>query len=428
MDYSESCAYLDSLQMFRIKLGLETMLLLLAGLGHPERGLACIHIAGTNGKGSVGSTLRSLFGAAGWRAGLYSSPHLVSVRERFAIGEELISEAEFAALMTALRREIAAIPAGPEPTWFECATLAAFRWLAEKQVDVAILETGLGGRLDATNVVQPLVSIITDISRDHEAYLGADLKSVAAEKAGIIKPGVPVVCSGRSGDSRAVIEACCTRNASPLYLFGRDFSAAMRPCGLYYRGIHGREFRDLPLVLPGEHQVLNAALALAALELVAGRLPVDEAAIRRGMAAVHWPGRMEYLQARGRRIVLDGAHNEAGVAALCAALEALEAGHRIVLIWGNMADKNMAAARSRLFALAGSIILTRAETLRSARPGELQQELAPAERARTRVVEPVAAALNAALADTGPEDLLCVAGSLYLVGQVRSLLKPGAAV
>ncbi len=426
MNFSEACAFLDSLQMFRIRLGLETMQRLLEALDHPEQRLACIHIAGTNGKGSTAATLYTLLTQAGFRAGLYTSPHLASVRERFALGGAFITEAEFAAQMTALTAVFTRT--GFTPTWFECATLLAFRWFAERQVEVVVLETGLGGRLDATNVVRPLVSVITDISHDHEAYLGSDLKSIAAEKAGIIKPGVPVVCSGQTGESTEVIAEFCARLGSPFFLFGRDFFAEPTPGGLRYRGIHSQNWQYLPLALVGAHQARNAALALAALDVVQGHFPVGAAERRSGLAAVRWPGRMEYLEAQGRHLVLDGAHNEAGLETLLTALQEREAGRRLVLLWGNMADKQLSAARHRLFARAAVVVLTRAETQRSIRPEELLFSLPPAEQAKCRCVEPVTAALTTALEATGPDDLLCVAGSLYLVGQVRALLLPGVAI
>lgn len=426
MNFSEACAFLDSLQMFRIRLGLETMQRLLEALDHPEQRLTCIHIAGTNGKGSTAATLYTLLTQAGFRAGLYTSPHLASVRERFALGGALITEAEFAAQMSALTAVFART--GLTPTWFECATLLAFRWFAERQAEVVVLETGLGGRLDATNVVHPLVSVITDISRDHEACLGADIREIAAEKAGIVKSGVPVVCAGQTGESADVIAEFCTRLGSPLFLLGRDFFAEPAPGGLHYRGLCGQNLQNLPLALAGAHQVRNAALALAALDVVQGTFPVGAVERRSGLAAVRWPGRMEYLEAQGRHLVLDGAHNEAGLETLLTALQEREAGRRLVLLWGNMADKQFSEARHRLFARVAVVVLTRAETQRSIRPEELLHGLPPEEQAKCRCVEPVTAALTTALEATGPDDLLCVAGSLYLVGQVRALLLPGVAI
>lgn len=426
MSYQEACTYLDSLQFFRIKLGLETMRLLLQELGAPQQHLRIIHIAGTNGKGSVGATLATVLSQAGYRAGFYSSPHLVDVRERFAIGGMLISKEEFSAQMGMLHDLFERT--GLHPTYFECTTLLALNWFAVKKVDVAILETGLGGRLDATNVVQSLVSVITDISRDHEQYLGSDIASIAAEKAGIIKPGVPVVFSGRSEGSTAVIASFCERLGSKLYLLGRDFFAEGGDGHLNYTGIHAQSWRGLSLALAGRHQIVNASLALAALDVLASSFPVSSDDIRTALARVRWPGRMEYLQVTcqhsTRRFLLEGAHNEAGIQALCATLEAREAGKRIFLVWGNMADKHMHSARSQLFARAEAIILTQAENKRSASPQVLWESLEMAEQQKSRCIVSVQEALQAAMAQSGEQDLICVAGSLYLVGRARSVLVP----
>lgn len=424
--YRQACAYLEGLRLFRIKLGLATMTRLLQELGQPQRRLCCIHIAGTNGKGSVGATLSALLRQGGYRTAFYSSPHLVEVRERFTIDGIPIPQEEFTAQMTLLQELF--LRTGLQPTYFECTTLLALNWFAAREVDVAILETGLGGRLDATNVVDPVVSVITDISRDHERYLGAAIEAIAAEKAGIIKAGVPVVCSGRTGASAGVIASFCQKLGSRLLLFGRDFSAEGGHGRLDYSSICGAYWRDLPLALAGAHQVVNTALALAALELVAAEFPLGIEVIRAGLSRVRWPGRMEYLHVacgRGkRRILLEGAHNEAGVQALCGSLDALEAGRRIVLLWGNMADKHLSAARSRLFAAAGHIFLTRVDDgERSAAPEAIWQELSPQERDRTRCLDCAEEALQAALDTAGEEDLVCVAGSLYLVGRIRNALK-----
>lgn len=423
--YRQASAYLEGLQFFRIKLGLATMTRLLQELGQPQRRLRCIHIAGTNGKGSVGATLSTLLSRGGYCSGFYSSPHLVEVRERFTIDGRPIPQEEFSDQM-AILQELSR-RTGLQPTYFECTTLLALNWFAARKVDVAILETGLGGRLDATNVVDPMVSVITDISRDHEQYLGTDIRAIAAEKAGIVKAGVPVVCSGRTGASAEVIASFCHKLGSRLLLFGRDFSARGEKGRFDYSGIHGAQWRDLPLALAGAHQVVNTALALATLELVAADFPLDVETIRAGLARVCWPGRMEYLhlacgQGR-RRILLEGAHNEAGVQALCASLEALEPGRRIVLLWGNMADKHLSAARSRLFAAAERIFLTRVDGERSAAPGAIWQELSPEERGRARCLDCAEEALQAALDAAGEEDLVCVAGSLYLVGRIRHALE-----
>lgn len=423
LSFASAAAWLDGLQLFKIKLGLDTTRELLADLGSPERGLPVLHIAGTNGKGSVGATLAAILTAAGYRTGFYSSPHLSCVRERFRLDGQCITEARFASLAGRLR----AVLGERQPTYFEATTLMALLWFAEERVDAAILETGMGGRLDATNVVTPLVCLLTDISRDHEQHLGSTLSAIAGEKAGIIKPGVPTVFSGRAAEALPVIEARCRDLHSPLMLYGRDFDGTLDAEGtLEYQSPAGQSRTGLALALRGAHQAVNTSLALAAMEMVAPIFPISEQALREGLQQVRWPGRMELLhivhQEKKLRLLLDGAHNEAGVAALTVALRHGFPRRQLVLVWGNMADKNMGAVLFELMAMAERILLTRAESQRSAAPSLLLAQLPPDLQAKSQCVEPVEQALAVAGALAEANDLLCVAGSLYLVGRVRRLL------
>ena len=429
MDYQQATAWLDQLQFFKIKLGLDTTSALLAELGNPQEQLKIIHIAGTNGKGSVGATLLSILSASGYRTGFYSSPHLSSVRERFRIGDQCIPQADFAQLVGRLA---AFLEGRPNPTYFEFTTILALLWFAEQQADVVILETGMGGRLDATNVVKPQVAIITDISRDHEQHLGSTLAAIAGEKAGIVKPGVPTIFSGREAEALPVIEARCRELQSPLLLYGRDFDGARNRAELLdYRPIHGPARSNLPLALHGDHQAVNASLALAALELLAPVFPVSPQALIEGLRQVRWPGRMELLatprqgetgQNKTLRWLLDGAHNEAGVAALLAALQQGFPRRRLLLVWGNMADKHLGEAFVEILTLADEVVFTRAESQRSATPEALYAALPPQFQAKARCSETVEQALTLIKHRAAPEDLICVAGSLYLVGRVRQLL------
>lgn len=422
MKYPEACAWLDAHQFFKIKLGLESTRSLLAELGNPQERLAIVHIAGTNGKGSVGATLLALLTAGGYRTGFYSSPHLSSVRERFRINDRLISEAEF----TTLIERLADCLAGrPHPTYFELTTILALLWFAEQQTEAVILETGMGGRLDATNVVTPLVSIITDISLDHQQYLGETIAAIAGEKAGIVKPGVPVVFSGAEADALPVIAERCREQGSPLLLLGRDFHGQSVDDGLRFTGRAG-EAQTYPLSLRGSHQVGNTALALAALECLADRWPLRGAQLAAGLGQVRWPGRMELIavvhQGKSVSVLLDGAHNEAGVARLCHSLRHGYPRRRLLLIWGKMADKALGTAFEELLSLADLLLLTRAESERSAAPQALRASLPAAFQAGCRCVEPAAQALDQALHLAEVGDLICVAGSLYLVGALRPLL------
>ena len=425
MNYQEASAYLDQLQFFKIKLGLETTGQLLAELDNPQDQLKIIHIAGTNGKGSVGANLLAILSSAGYRTGLYSSPHLSSVRERFQIGADYITEACFARLVTRLQAFLADRPA---PTYFEFTTLLALLWFQDQNTDVVILETGMGGRLDATNVVTPLVSIITDISSDHEQYLGTTLTEIAGEKAGIIKPGIPVVFSGRAAETLPVIRQHCQEKNSPLYIYGQHFSGQSNSKGtLDYRPIDGPLRPNLPLVLAGAHQAINTSLALAALELIEASFPVPRQALIEGLHQVRWPGRMELLtlcaQGKTVRFLLDGAHNQAGVEALHHTLKHGYPRKRLLLIWGNMVDKQIQPALLQLIPLTAEIIFTQAESLRSTSPAALYAQLPEPARVKAGCADTVEQALDMALASAGPDDLICVAGSLYLVGRVRQLLR-----
>lgn len=423
LSFAQAAAWLDGLQQFTIKLGLDTTRALLADLGSPERGLPVLHIAGTNGKGSVGATLATILTTAGYRTGFYSSPHLSCVRERFRIDGECISEARFASMVERLQTVLG----DRQPTYFETATLLTLLWFAEEQVDAAVLETGMGGRLDATNVVTPQVCLLTDISRDHEQHLGTGIAAIAREKAGIIKEGVPVVCSANDPEAVAVIAARCRECASPLFLHGRDFVGTFEEDGLFaYRPISGPMRTGLTLRLAGVHQAVNTALALAALELLADRYPQAGAAVPAALARVHWPGRMESFSAEvdgcSRRFLLDGAHNQAGVEALVHSLTRGYQRKHLVLVWGNMADKDLLPGLLSLLPLSDRVIFTRAEPIRSAAPEALLAQLSPEQQRRAECAATVAEALARAVAATSPDDLICVAGSLYLVGRVRQLL------
>ena len=443
MDYQEAWKFLDNLQFFKIKLGLESMNGFLDSVGHPQRQLKFIHVAGTNGKGSVSATLLAVLARAGYRVGLYTSPHLSSVRERFRINDTFISEEEFAAMATKIRDVLG----DRQITYFEFTTAIAMLWFAQSEVDVAILEVGMGGRLDATNVVVPLVSVITNVSMDHEAYLGNTLAEVAFEKAGVIKPGVPVVSAVAADASRTVVEDACRERGARLLLMGRDFAGEPVAAQAWdYRGLGelAADYNGLPCRLGGAHQVVNSALAVATLAVMADELPVSEEAIRSGLAAVRWPGRMEYFcidsatgaevacaagQEQGgvrnpalRRYLLDGAHNPAGVEALRKALADAFPHDRVIMVWASMADKDIAPMLAAVAPLCARIIFTRPECERSADATQLMAMLPGSCKAQASGAPSVAEALAVAVKEAEADDLIVVAGSLYLIGAARKLL------
>ncbi len=434
MEYQQALSYLDSLQMHKIKLGLDAMRDFLDRVGSPEKGLRFVHVAGTNGKGSVSATLFSILKQAGCRVGLYTSPHLSDVRERFRLGERFISKDEFARLATRIRDILE-----PERiTYFEFGTALALLWFAECDVDLVILEVGMGGRLDATNVVTPLISIITSISMDHEAYLGTTLAQVAGEKAGIIKPGVPVVSSAVRPEAAAVVEAACGELGAPLSLFDRDFACLNEGETWRWRGTQAPlagEIAGLRCGLLGEYQRQNSAVAVtAALLLRQYGFMIDTAEIIAGVAQVAWPGRMEYFHGEqvaapgikadpaGRWYLLDGAHNPDGAVRLAESLAAEFAGRRLVCVWGAMGDKDIAAAFAVIEPVIDRIILTRAPGERSAAPEQLLACLSPAGRASSVCEPDIRTALARAGVLAGPDDCIVVAGSLYLLGEVRRML------
>lgn len=445
MNYQEAWTFLNDLQFFKIKLGLDSMTTFLGELGDPQQGLKYVQVAGTNGKGSVAATLLTLLARAGYRVGLYTSPHLSSVRERFRINHEYISEQEFAEEAT----RIHAILQGRQITYFEFTTALALLWFARRQVDLVILEVGLGGRLDATNVITPEVGVITNVSMDHEAYLGNTLAEVAFEKAGIIKPGIPLVCGAaeRPGADPVVLEVIartCRERQAPLYLAERDFAAVSEEDGTWtYWGMERsgcckvrKTVPQLVCGLPGEYQPANAALALAVLELLTpAGFAVGDAHIRQGLLEVKWPGRLEAFCVAAstgrpvdcqapdrRRLLLDGAHNPAGVASLRKSLAHDFDYAKLILVWGAMADKKNTETLPLVAPLAERIILVRPAGERSAEPEALYGLMPAAVQEKCLCVGPVAAGLAQALALAGPDDLICVAGSLYLVGEVRSSL------
>lgn len=405
-----------------IKPGLERMHVALEALGHPERRYRSLHVAGTNGKGSTCAFASTALRAAGHRVGLYTSPHLERVTERFQVnGAEISRELLGRRILEILERypEAAGTPA--PLTYFEFCTVIAFWHFAQEAVDFAVLETGLGGRLDATNTVSPLVTAITPISFDHMEYLGHTLGAIAGEKAGILKPGVPVVVSRQEPEALDAITRVAGQVGAPLLLEGRDFALEPLPDGgLSYQGprwsLHG-----LSLSLRGPHQRQNAALALAALEQLDARgVPVPAEAASAGVSSARWPGRLEEVS-RQPAVVLDGAHNPGGVAVLLASLDSLYPGRRIHAVFGVVADKDRAPMMRALFPRCASVHLTPLDTPRSLAPERYLDE-ARALCVDVRAYAGLDDALAGAKALAMEGDVILCTGSLFLVGATRARL------
>ncbi|MGD9506137.1 MAG: folylpolyglutamate synthase/dihydrofolate synthase family protein [Syntrophobacteraceae bacterium] len=416
--YQESIDYLFSLQKFGIKLGLNRTENLLARVGNPHERLRCIHIGGTNGKGSTAAMLSSILKEHGFRVGLYTSPHLVRFTERFRINDEEASEERILDICTRIR---SVLDEREAPTFFEMVTAMAFLYFAEEKVDWAIIEVGMGGRLDATNIIHPEVSIITNISFDHQEYLGNTLAAIAREKAGIIKPGVPLVTAARQPVVQGVFKATCLRCKSQLHRLGTDFRIrrdgedSFRYQGLRHAwsGVHPR--------LTGAHQFSNAALALASLEILEkkGLLTLDFDAIQEGLLKVRWPARFETLQ-KEPLIVLDGAHNPQGAETLRETLKTSFASRKIHLVIGIMHDKDIRGIFRRLLPIAETVIFTQPRYARAA-DVETLRRLARPYITKQYVIPDPASAIEQAKLLCGPDDVVCITGSLYFAGEVKEL-------
>ena len=415
--YFETLEKIFNLRGGIIDLRLDRMRQALALFNHPENQFPSLHIAGTNGKGSTAALLHNILQQAGYRTALYTSPHLESFTERIRIGHEEIAQTEVVSLADEIWHCTA--EANVPLTFFEFITVMAFIYFARNRVDVAVIEVGLGGRLDATNVVTPLVSVITTIAKDHEAYLGPDELSIAREKGGIIKPRIPVICGKVSEPVTEVLQEIARLRESPAYFLGTSFSFLLKNERLFdYIGIK-QNLSGLALALRGRHQLANASLALAALELVNEHFPVPQAALRYGLETVRWPGRLEVISERPL-VILDGAHNPEGVRALADALIELRQGRKIKLLFATMADKEWQLMLEMLAKLADEMIFTRVSMERSADP-ELLAKNIPVP-IPSRVIQDSQTALAALLDRAQPDDILVVAGSLYLLGEVRPRL------
>lgn len=422
MEYADAVDYVESLGKFGIHLGMERIQGLTALLDHPERKIRTVHVTGTNGKGSVTTFLANMLQQAGLKVGSYTSPHFVRYNERICLNGEEISNEDFAAVTektkAALDRFLA--QGGEQPTQFEFITAMAFLYFAEKQVDCAVIEVGMGGLWDSTNIITPEVSVITNVTLEHTERLGKAIEAIAAQKAGIIKPGVPVVTEAE-GKALEVIRGAAEANHAPLYVYGDDFSteeltSSMDTQTFLYR--LGEKELEVAIHLPGEHQILNGAAALTAAEILRDKHGVlDEAAMLRGMEAARWPGRLERIH-RNPDIILDGAHNPSGVTVLRKALDEYYPKARRIYVFGMMADKDVSQVSDILFRPEDTIYTVLAhEGDRSEKPEKLAQRL----HKNAVPMEDLTAAYQRAVSEAGPEDVVIVCGSLYLIGTFKEL-------
>ncbi|HBZ57481.1 MAG TPA: bifunctional folylpolyglutamate synthase/dihydrofolate synthase [Syntrophobacteraceae bacterium] len=416
--YQESIDYLFGLQKHGIKFGLNRTENLLEKLGNPHERLRCIHIAGTNGKGSTAAMLATVLQEQNYRVGLYTSPHLVRFTERFRIdGVETRPET----ILDVFEQVRGVLDEREPPTFFEVVTAMGLLCFAQENVDWAVVEVGMGGRLDATNVICPRASVITNISFDHQEFLGATLTSIAREKAGIIKEDVPLVCGARQPAVQGVIKTTCYKRHAALYRLGVDFRVRQAADSSFqYQGMQSR-WSGMRLNLDGAHQLNNAAVALATLDVLGlnGEVDLDEAAIHRGLLKVHWPARLEVLQ-QHPLIVLDGAHNPQGAECLRDALKRDFSYRRLHLVVGVMRDKDLRGILRRLLPIADTVTFTRPRYERAADPEQLKALSDPYNRNHS-VIADVASAIQHARRLATPDDLICITGSLYFAGEVKEL-------
>jgi dihydrofolate synthase/folylpolyglutamate synthase len=415
-EYSNALAYLYNLEKYGTVFGLENIQWILHCIGNPHRFLKTVHIGGTNGKGSVSAMLSHTLKAAGYRVGKYTSPHLVSFTERITINEEEIAEAEVADITIRMRQLLEAIDPSRPFTFFDFSTALAFEYFHNKQVDTALIEVGLGGRLDSTNVVNPLISIITNVAFDHTDYLGDDILDIAKEKAGIIKKGVPVV-TGAQGEPGRIIEEKGKESGSPVYILGRDFFFEKKGIQqMSYTGLSVK-YDNIYVNLKGDHQLANAAIALCAAELLfAHGYRAEDKCISEAFSQVVWPGRNEVIRERPT-VILDGAHNVEGIKALTNFLVSEYPGRRRLLIFGAMKDKEYERMLNELAPCVSDIILTTIPNDRALSP-EAMKQYAP----MAFVTRNVMSALNMAKTMSNEEDVIVVTGSLYLVGACKAVV------
>ncbi len=421
--YRKSLDYLYGLEKFGMIFGLTQVERILSAIGNPHKEIQAIHIGGTNGKGSTAAMMSSILQKEGYRVGLYTSPHLIRFTERIKVNGKEIEEEEVVALTEWMRKEIETAGIAPPFTFFDFTTAMALHYFKQKLVDLAVLEVGLGGRLDSTNVVDPLVSIITNVAKDHEEHLGKTILKIAREKAGIIKKGRPLITAVTQPQVLRLFSKVCQENGTPLFRVGKEFRYALGEDGDFnYEGLN-RKLWSIHLNLKGFHQVINAATAFGAMEVLEDlgyRVSTD--AMIDGVREVEWPGRLEMVSS-SPRVILDGAHNPAGALVLKESLEKEFQFQHLILLIGIMKDKDIQSILHLLAPLADHIIFTRPHTDR-ATPPLLLKKMVGRNGKKAEIVEDLSEAIERGLSLVEKEDLLCITGSLYTVGEARAYFRP----
>jgi dihydrofolate synthase/folylpolyglutamate synthase len=438
--YTSALNYLsaqtDYEQLLRVRynrdtFSLDRMRLLLKKLGNPHKELQAVHIAGTKGKGSTATMLASMLQACGHKVGLYTSPHICDLRERIAVNGQMISQAALTRLIARAEPHIEAM-GDDKPTFFEILTALAFRYFVDADVDIAVVETGLGGRLDSTNVLTPAVCGITSISLDHMQQLGGTLGEIAGEKAGIFKRGVPAVSVQQEPEAKRVLKSAARRERMPLLFTAEDIEFSYRVESSRDAGCHTRvclttpysQFEHLAVPLLGEHQALNCGLALALLDRLKQQgVDIDDRRAVKGLRDVELPGRLEMIS-EDPRLVVDGAHNAASVGALIRAIGQHIPYDSMVMVFGCAADKDIDGMMARIATGADKMIFTRAgNSARAAKPEELAEAYEQHSGRVGQIAENLTEAIRIASSAVSREDIICICGSFYLVGEAKQLLQ-----
>jgi|SRR5208283_1451411 len=451
MSYHDVINYLYGLQKHGIKLGLDNVKTLLAHFDNPQENFSTIHVAGTNGKGSVSAMIASILAAMGFKVGLFTSPHLVSFTERIRINHQQITEPEVVALTDEIRSAIESLnaqfsamkPQIPNPTFFEVVTAAAFLYFFRRGVDWAVIEVGMGGRLDATNVINPKASVITKISHDHREFLGNSLADIAGEKAGIIKEGIPVVSASQAKEAENVIRNTALKKSSDLFIYGKDFTGVLKSSelrGITFDYANGVDmFKNLFTPLAGEHQLSNACLAIKAAGVATERGrqaksqkselhakdSISAEAVREGLATTNWQGRLELISTNPL-IIIDGAHNPDAALALSEFMKKNLINYKIILIAGIMSDKDISGLLRPLLSLASETIFTAPNYSRSSPPQKLFEyalslgytniHTAPTIKCAIKQAKDIYASL---IPHHSP--LILITGSFYTIGEAKEL-------
>jgi dihydrofolate synthase/folylpolyglutamate synthase len=429
--YTQALDYIYDLTKYGIKLGLKNINYLLYLLGEPHKKLKIIHVAGTNGKGSTCSLISSILQSGGYKVGLYTSPHLVDFTERIKINHKPIDRKKVSELLERIKpyiEKVANTPSYGHPTFFEVITSMAFLYFFEERVDFLVLEVGLGGRLDATNVCEPLISVITHIDYDHMDKLGSSLEEIAREKGGIIKQEGIVISSNQYEEAYNEIKKIANEKNSLIYSVGREISYKIVKSNIKgvifnLKGIY-RNYKNLHTSLLGRHQADNAATAITTIETLKIRgVNISEKAIRAGLEKVKWTGRLEIIQ-NNPTLILDGAHNPSGIRIVGQALKEIFTYHRLILVLAIFVDKDYKKMIQIIAPKADLIITTRAKSPRATPPQIIAKEAAQyIEQNKIIVTENIPQAMNCALSKSKKNDLICITGSLYTVGEAKRYFK-----